>query len=252
MPSDMLPLTTTQAKDLFLKALVGNNYSDRTVRAYLKDVEQFLEFVKSCRVDWDNPLHFTRVDIVEFFNSLAAKGITGVSRARKLAAVRSFFTVLHENTIIAGNPAETVKRAKKEEKEPAVLFRKRYSWVLLVSTPTRPRLTDKRRSYHRVASDLIQLLYPAERSVQVLANLSPIVVKAAATQHQATKYRPVYQSCNILSRLSRTLTKSIQMSVRAKSASSIPLWSATKSALLLLGGNKSPIRSLYAQTAQLT
>ncbi len=126
----MLPLTTTQAKDLYLKALVGNNYSDRTVCAYLKDVEQFLEFVKSCRVDWDNPLHFSRVDIVEFFNALAAKGISGVSRARKLAAVRSFFTVLRENTIIAGNPAETVKRAKKEEKEPAVLFRNEYKALL--------------------------------------------------------------------------------------------------------------------------
>jgi len=83
----------------------------------LKDVEQFLAFVKSCRVVWDNPFHFTRTDIVEFFNALAGKGITGVTRARKLAAVRSFFTVLKENTILAGNPAETVKRAKKEEKD---------------------------------------------------------------------------------------------------------------------------------------
>jgi site-specific recombinase XerD len=47
-----------------------------------------------------------------------------------LAAVRSFFTVLHENTIIAGNPAETVQRAKKEEKEPAVLFRNEYKALL--------------------------------------------------------------------------------------------------------------------------
>ncbi len=123
-------MTTTQAKDLFQKALIGNNYSERTVQAYGKDVEQFLSFVKSCRVDWDNPLHFTRIDIVEFFNALASQGITGVSRARKLAAVRSFFTVLHENTIIAGNPAETVKRAKKEEKEPAVLFRNEYKALL--------------------------------------------------------------------------------------------------------------------------
>ena len=80
-------------------------------------MEQFLAFVKSCRVVWDNPFHFTRIDIVEFFNALAGKGITGVTRARKLAAVRSFFTVLKENTILASNPAETVKRAKKEEKD---------------------------------------------------------------------------------------------------------------------------------------
>ncbi len=66
--TSMLQRTTTQATDLFQKALVGNNYSERTIRAYGKDVEQFLGFVKKLRADWDNPLHFSRVDIVEFFN----------------------------------------------------------------------------------------------------------------------------------------------------------------------------------------
>jgi hypothetical protein len=68
----------------------------------------------------------------------------------------------------------------------------------------------------------VSLHYPATRGVQVLANLSAIGVKAAATQCQATTYPPVYQSGNLLSRLRKNLTKRIQIAdivtVRAEPA----------------------------------
>ena len=41
---------------------------------------------------------------------------SGVSRARKLAAIRKFFAFLHENGIIPTNPAAAVKGARREEK----------------------------------------------------------------------------------------------------------------------------------------
>jgi Site-specific recombinase XerD len=68
----MQTMTTTQAKDLFLKALTGNNYSERTIRAYSDDLTQFLSWVQCCRTDWDVPTRFTRIDIVEFMNHQAA------------------------------------------------------------------------------------------------------------------------------------------------------------------------------------
>lgn len=40
----------------------------------------------------------------------------------KLASIRHFLSFLKENSVIAGDPAETIKRAKKEEKESAVLY----------------------------------------------------------------------------------------------------------------------------------
>jgi integrase/recombinase XerC len=126
----MYQLTTTEARALFEKALAGNNYSEATIRAYTDDLGQFIQWVKETRVDWDSPTHFTRIDIVEFLSHLAAKKTTGVTRVRKLAAIRNFLTFLKENSIISGNPAETVKGPLREEKEPPILQQNEYKALL--------------------------------------------------------------------------------------------------------------------------
>ena len=53
----MKPITTTQALELFLTALRGQNYSPKTLRAYGDDLQQFLGWVAKNRVDWDNRTH---------------------------------------------------------------------------------------------------------------------------------------------------------------------------------------------------
>src|SRR5262249_61865528 len=55
---------------------------------------------------------------------------TGTTRARKLASIRHFLKFLKENDVIAGNPAETITRARKEEKDPTVLFKNEYKALL--------------------------------------------------------------------------------------------------------------------------
>jgi site-specific recombinase XerD len=52
---------------------------------------------------------------------LAGQNMTGVTRVRKLAAIRKLFTFMEENRVIAGNPANSVKGARREEKEPGIL-----------------------------------------------------------------------------------------------------------------------------------
>jgi site-specific recombinase XerD len=126
----MEDITTTQTFALYERALLGNNYSEKTSRAYTDDLRQFVSWVKSSRVDWDNPRYFTRIDLVELLNHLAALNTTGVTRVRKLAALRNFFTFMKENGIIAGNPAETVKSPHKEEKEPNILHKNEYKALL--------------------------------------------------------------------------------------------------------------------------
>jgi site-specific recombinase XerD len=116
-------MTLQQGQQVFLNALSGNNFSRQSVRAYNSDLTQFIEFLQSTRVDWNNPLKITRIDIVEFMNRLAGLKRTGTTRARKLASIRHFLKFLKENDVIAGNPAETVIRARKEEKDPTVLFK---------------------------------------------------------------------------------------------------------------------------------
>jgi hypothetical protein len=48
----MLDMTFEQGHDIFLKALAGNNFSKESIRAYSADITQFVEFLKSVRVDW--------------------------------------------------------------------------------------------------------------------------------------------------------------------------------------------------------
>src|SRR5919205_4064338 len=96
----MLPMTTTQSLRIFLRALQGQNFSPKTLRAYGDDLTQFLRFVEKNRVDWDSPTRFARADIEGFMQYLAAQRRSGVTRVRKLAAIRKFFTFLEENRII--------------------------------------------------------------------------------------------------------------------------------------------------------
>jgi hypothetical protein len=59
----MLTMTTTQSLRIFLRALQGQNFSPKTLRAYGDDLAQFLAFVEKNRVDWDSPTRFDRADI---------------------------------------------------------------------------------------------------------------------------------------------------------------------------------------------
>ena len=118
--------TITQSLDVFLKALAGRNFSPKTVRAYGDDLGQFVAWLKSVRVDFDLPRRLERQDIEAFLHHLSGQGLTGVSRARKLAAIRKFFAFLHESGAIQTNPAAAVKGARREEKEPAILYKEQY------------------------------------------------------------------------------------------------------------------------------
>src|SRR5437763_4110360 len=126
----MLPMTITQSLALFLRALQGQNYSPKTLRAYGDDLTQFLAWVENNRVDWDIPTRFSRGDIEGFMQYLAAQRMTGVTRVRKLAAIRKFFAFLEENSILAANPAHTVKGARREEKQPNILHKEQYKALL--------------------------------------------------------------------------------------------------------------------------
>jgi site-specific recombinase XerD len=126
----MLKMTTTESLHIFLRALQGQNYSSKTLRAYGDDLTQFLAWVQKNRVDWDTPTRLSRADIEGFMQYLSAQRMSGVTRVRKLAAIRKFFAFMAENKILAGNPANTVKGARREEKEPNILYKEQYKALL--------------------------------------------------------------------------------------------------------------------------
>jgi site-specific recombinase XerD len=86
--------------------------------------------VQKNRVDWDTPTRLTRADIEGFMQYLAAQRMSGITRVRKLAAIRKFLAFMVENKILASNPANTVKGARREEKEPNILYKEQYKALL--------------------------------------------------------------------------------------------------------------------------
>src|SRR2546421_6366536 len=129
---------TTEAIDVFIKTLQGQNFSPKTIRAYHDDLAQFAGWLQTVRVDWDTPKRMGKQDVEGFLHHLAGRNLTGVSRARKLAAIRKFYAFLHENGILQTNPAAAVKGARREEKEPAILYKEQYK-ALLYEASESPR-----------------------------------------------------------------------------------------------------------------
>jgi site-specific recombinase XerD len=125
--------TTTESIALFKQTLEGNNYSPQSIKAYTGDLGQFVEWLKTRRVDWDIPYRIARIDIVEFINHLATRKATAATRQRKLAAIRGFLKFLKDNQIIFGNPADTIEGAIREERDPAILLKTEYKALLQVA-----------------------------------------------------------------------------------------------------------------------
>lgn len=84
----------------FLRA--ERDVSPHTLRAYTKDLKEFLSFMDKKPDEIDN------LDIRSFLASLHHKKLKKSSIARKLATIRSFFKYLHQEGYVKKNPAKLV------------------------------------------------------------------------------------------------------------------------------------------------
>lgn len=125
--------TTTESIELYVQTLQGKNYSVQSIKAYLGDLEQFIELLKKRRVDWDIPFWSQRIDIVEFINYLGGQKASSETRKRKLASIRGFLKFCKDNQIIFGNPADTIEGPIREERDPAILLKTEYKALLQVA-----------------------------------------------------------------------------------------------------------------------
>jgi len=74
----------------------GNRQSANTRDAYSRDVRQFFEFCGK-----QSPADVTHVDLIEYQQSLKARAKSDATKYRKITALRSFFTFLHDTKSIA-------------------------------------------------------------------------------------------------------------------------------------------------------
>jgi integrase/recombinase XerD len=97
----------------FLRSLEAKNRSPLTIRAYHTDLWQFLAWLEHNSYA-PEPAKVERADITEYLASLGQQKRTGVTRARKLAAIREFFRFLEDHEQIAKNPTKGVETPRKE------------------------------------------------------------------------------------------------------------------------------------------
>lgn len=120
----------TEAIDGFLTALEGRNRSDATIRAYASDLAQFTAWLAETNATISAPADVSRTDVVEFLADLGRRDVTGVSRARKLAAIRELFRHLEGEGVLAKIPTTGVATPKRERPGRAFLRSDEYSRML--------------------------------------------------------------------------------------------------------------------------
>lgn len=126
------------AIERFIRVQEGRNRSLQTLRAYRSDLSQLAGWLRQ-----DNPFLITPVDVTtddvnEFLAHLARRGVSGVSRARKLAAIREFYRWMANAGVIEQSPVDGVDTPKRERKSRTYLTPEEYN-RLLAAAGAHPR-----------------------------------------------------------------------------------------------------------------
>ena len=101
----------------YLKSLHGRNLSVHTASAYRTDLLQFLSFLTENDISVSSPEKITRTHILDYLSHLAGLGRSGVTRVRKLAAIKEYCKFLVDEKSILLSPAENIIRPKQERKQ---------------------------------------------------------------------------------------------------------------------------------------
>jgi len=106
----------------FLRYLqIEKGFSQGTIEAYRLDVERGLLPFLHQRDKFEVAV-VTKADIRAYLDYVASgRGNSNATRARKLAAIKSFFNYLVENEGLEANPAASIRSPKIPEKEPEYL-----------------------------------------------------------------------------------------------------------------------------------
>lgn len=101
---------------------VERNYSNYTVLNYIKDIEDFYEYLKGD--NFGNLLTVTKTNVPRYYLSYLSttEGLKKKSIARKLSSLRTFYRYLEREGIVDDNPFETIETPKADKVLPKVLY----------------------------------------------------------------------------------------------------------------------------------
>lgn len=107
-----------QFVDSFLDYMkFGRNSSEKTVKAYHTDMEQFLEFLKVQGIL--NIFDINKKIVRIYISNLSETNLTKRTISRKVAVLKSFFRYLVNESVIKTNPMSLVRTPKFEKHLPA-------------------------------------------------------------------------------------------------------------------------------------
>lgn len=138
--SNQLPVPARFAEAIarFVRVQEGRNRSPQTLRAYRSDLAQLASWLHAENELLVDPVDVTTDDLTDFLAALAHRGVSGVSRARKLAAIREFYRSLRLSGAIEHSPVDGVDTPKRERKTRTYLTPEEYN-RLLAAAGAHPR-----------------------------------------------------------------------------------------------------------------
>jgi site-specific recombinase XerD len=118
----------------YLTYMAGRNISGNTITAYSIDLAQFFCFLTENDITIAGPETISATHISDFLSYLSGLGRSGVTRVRKLAAIREYLKYLVEvEKSLPSSPAEKIVRPKKERKQRVFLRVDEYMRLLNAS-----------------------------------------------------------------------------------------------------------------------
>ena len=129
----------------FLRYLqIEKGASQGTIKAYQLDIEKGLIPFLHQRGKFEVE-KVTKDDIRAYLEYVAtARGNSNVTRARKLAAIKSFFSYLLENEGLEANPAASIRSPRIPEKEPEYLTdEESIHFLMTIARESKPRVRER-------------------------------------------------------------------------------------------------------------
>jgi integrase/recombinase XerC len=127
LPTEAAPKAAVTTADLdFEKAFVEylryeRNMSPETIRAYEKDLHQFLRFFSRGEGRPVHPRQISALEVREFLGQLRDKNYQKTTVVRKLATIRSFYKFLVRKGHVQTNPMQDIETPKVDKKLPHFL-----------------------------------------------------------------------------------------------------------------------------------
>lgn len=159
-------------KELFREYLQNEKrYSEHTVRNYISDIDQFIEFIKSI---FQGKIDVNQIDVVVlrgFLGYLYSKNLSKRSVMRKLASLKSFFKFLLREGRIKSNPAKILHSPKLPKTVPRVLTEE--ETVTLLESPKNIEEIKRKKEALKILRDLslMEMLYATGLRASELVSL---------------------------------------------------------------------------------